>query len=435
MRKREKVLGAAVLLVFVAGAAAWAAEAHDDAFDYPYLDMDHPAIHYSSAAPDDPIARLQKKLDSGETTLAYDGRFGYLPSLLKHLDLNIDSQLLVFSKTSFQAPKISQKAPRALYFNDNVAVGYVREGDMMELASLDPKQGVVFYTLDFEKTEKPSFLRRKQQCLACHLIPGTLNVPGLLVTSVIPAPDGSPRFAASALMVDERTSLNKRWGGWFVTGTSGGLMHRGNSVAPSANAPDVLDLRGNQNITNLASRTDTKAELAPTSDIVALMVIDHQARMVNLMTRLGWETRVAMQEGKLDQSRERLDFVADQVVQYMLFVKEARIYDPIVGTSTFTKTFEARGPRDKKGRSLRDFDLHKRLFKYPLSYMIYSPSFDGMPEPAKQRVYQRLFDVLTGKDQSPEFSNLSPEDRRAIFEIVRDTKPGLPAYWKNDLAE
>ncbi len=415
-------------MLTVAAVVAWAA--HDDAFDYPYIPYDHAAIEYPTRTPDDAITRLQNKIDSGAVKLDFDAKWGYLPSLLKQLGINTDSQMLVFSKTSFQGPKISPKKPRAVYFNDNAAVGFVPEGDLMEFAATDPTQGVVFYTLDREKTDKPSFLRRTDQCISCHLIPGTLNVPGLLATSVIPGPDGSPRFAAAAVIVDSRTPLDQRWGGWFVTGTSGGLQHRGNAVAPNPDQPDALDLRGTQNVTSLVGRTDTSAYLEPTSDLIALMTLEHQTRVTNLLTRLGWETGIAIKDGKLKEAHDRLDFVSNELVAYMLFADEAHMREPMAGVSTFTKTFPERGPRDKQGRSLRDFDLKTRLFRYPLSYMIYDPSFDALPEVAKQQVYRKLFDVLSGKDTSERFARLTPQDRQAILEIVRDTKPGLPDYWR-----
>jgi hypothetical protein len=406
-------------MVTLAAVAAWAA--HDDAFDYPYIPYDHAAIEYPTRTPDDAITRLQQKIDSGAVKLDFDAKFGYLPSLLKQFGINRDSQMLVFSKTSFQGPKISPKKPRALYFNDNVAVGFVPAGDLMEFATTDPTQGVVFYTLDREKTDKPSFVRRTDQCISCHLIPGTLNVAGLLATSVIPGPDGSPRFAAAAVIVDSRTPLDQRWGGWYVTGTSGGLQHRGNAIAPNPDQPDALDLRDTENLTSLAGRMDTSPYLEPTSDLIALMTLEHQTRVTNLLTRLGWETRIAIKEGKLKEAAARLDFISTELVSYMLFTGEAHMREPMAGVSTFTKTFPERGPHDKQGRSLRDFDLKTRLFRYPLSYMIYDPSFDALPDVAKSQVYRKLFDALTSKDTS---------DNRAIIEILRDTKADLPDYWR-----
>ena len=241
-------------------------------------------------------------------------------------------------------------------------------------------------------------MRRTDQCISCHLIPGTLNVPGLLATSVIPGPDGSPRFPAAAVIVDSRTPLDQRWGGWYVTGTSGGLQHRGNAIAPNPGQPDAVDLRDTENLTSLAGRMDTSGYLEPTSDLIALMTLEHQTRVTNLLTRLGWETRIAIKDGKLKEATARLDFISNELVSYMLFTGEAHMREPMAGVSTFTKTFAERGPRDKQGRSLRDFDLKTRLFRYPLSYMIYDPSFDALPAVAKEQVYRKLFDALTARN-------------------------------------
>ena len=416
-------------LILVAGAAAavavlaWAA--HDDAFDFPYIPLDHAAIDYDNRPQDDAITRLQQRLDSREVKLTYEANHGgYLGSLLKALQVNVDSQMLVFSKTSFQASKISRKAPRALYFNDEVELGFVHGGDVMEIIAFDRKQGVNFYTMDVEKSAAPSFVHRNEECLACHLIPGTLNVPGLVVSSVIPTPQGSPRFPGAGIIVDSRTPIADRWGGWYVTGTTGTLQHRGNAVAPYPDRPDMLDLHDTQNLTSLSGRVDTSSYLAPTSDIVALMTLEHQTRMTNLITRMGWELRAG------EEAQSRLDFVTGELVSYMLFRGEAKIYEPIAGVSSFTKTFAERGPRDRQGRSLRDFDLQKRLFRFPLSYMIYSEAFDSLPDMAKQRIYRRLYDVLSGADRVKPFDSMTAEDRQAILEILRDTKPDLPAYWK-----
>lgn len=419
-----------LVLATVSVLAVLALAAHDDAYDFPYISLDHAAIEYADRSPDDPVARLQERIDKGEVKLDYEPNHGgYLRSLLKAFQMSVDSQMLVFSKTSFQTRKISPKQPRALYFNDSVALGFVHSGDVMEIAAFDRKQGVNFYTIDVEKSAAPSFVRRNDECLACHLIPGTLNVPGLVVSSVIATPQGSPRFPGAGLIVDSRTPMGDRWGGWYVTGTTGTLQHRGNAVAPYPDRPDLLDLRNTQNLTTLSGRFDTGSYLVPTSDIVALMTLEHQTRMTNLITRIGWEVRVAEQEGKLQESASRLDFVTGELVSYMLFVGEAKIYEPITGVSSFTDTFPKRGPRDKQGRSLRDFDLHQRLFRFPLSYMIYSEAFDSLPDIAKQRIYRRLYDVLSGNDRGNSFDSLGTEDRQAILEILRDTKPDLPAYW------
>jgi hypothetical protein len=394
-----------------------------------YLPNDHPAIQYAQQPPNDAVAKLQSRIEKGEVKLEFSPEFGYLPALLKQFGLNIDSQVLVFSKTSFQATKISPRAPRALYFGDEVAMGYVQSGDVLEFAALDPKQGYNFYTLDVAKADKPEFVRR-DTCLQCHQGLSTLGVPGILVSSVYPGPDGMPAFRGSAMITDHRSAFDQRWGGWYVTGTHGSQSHMGNAVGHDPSHPQLLDIRGTQNLTSLEKRFDTTKYLAPTSDIVALMTLEHQTRMTNLMTRIGWDTRIALRDGKLDDSaRDRIHGEIEDMIAYMLFADERQLTEPIQGVSTFTKTFAERGPRDRQGRSLRDFDLQKRMFRYPLSYMIYSSAFDEMPEMVRERVYQRLFEILTGKDQTPVYARLTTDDRRAILEIVRDTKSSLPAYW------
>ena len=408
---------------------AWALQGHDENVDFPPIPSDHKAIQYQEHPADDPVARLGRQMEKGDGKLEFDPKWGYLPSVLKNLGINVDSQVLVFSKTSFQASRISPARPRAIYFNDTVSVGYVQESQVLEVASLDPKQGMVFYTLDVGKSAAPSFNRQDMSCLQCHMSPATLNIPGIVVSSLYPSDDGS--LGLRAFATDHRTPLEERWGGWYVTGTHSTMVHRGNASAYNSAIPSGADLRGSQNLTRLDDKFNTSAYLSTTSDIVALMTLEHQTRMTNLITRMGWETRVAAEDGMLEELRSRLDSGIAEMVTYMLFADEAPIREPIAGVSAFTKTFPQRGPRDTQGRSLRDFDLQKRLFRYPLSYMVYSEAFDSLPDIAREGVWQALYDVLTGQDRSPKFARLSAEDRRAVWEILRDTKPTLPAYWKS----
>ena len=394
-----------------------------------YVPLDHPAIQYAQA-PDDPIAHLEKRLESGQAKLDYaPNGWGYLPSVLKQLDVNTDSQVLVFSKTSIQTSHISPRTPRAIYFNDEVAVGYVQGGDVVELTALDPKLGIILYTLDAGKTEKPEFTRR-DDCLRCHQGPITLGVPGIFVSSVHPRTDERESHG-SAFVTDDRIPFAERWGGWYVTGTHGSQTHFGNNVSlidPIHPGPPAGP--ESQNVTNLSELLDTSRYLEPTSDIVALMTLEHQTRMTNLLTRIGWDTRIALHDSKpVDAKHADLNAEIEELVGYMLFTDEAALKAPISGVATFTKTFPQRGPRDHMGRSLRDFDLKTRLFRYPLSYMIYSAAFDSLPDMARERIFRRLYDILTGKDQSKAFSGLEAPDRKAVLEIVRQTKPKLPAYW------
>ena len=395
----------------------------------PAIPVEHPAIQYSQGTLDDPVTRLAKQLQSGIVKLeSRSDASGYLASLLEHLGIKTDSQALVFSKTSFQAPTISPSNPRAIYFSDDVAVGYVRGGEGFEVAGTDSKQGVVFYTFNIDKSGAPS-LARRDVCLKCHQGPATLGVPGIFVGSVFPSPLGVPQ-RDGAIITDQRTTFEDRWGGWYVNAKRGEQPDRANAVASNPAEPDVLDTDGKQNLTNLVGRFTPTGYLSTVSDIVALMTFEHQTQMTNYFTRVGWEARVMQHDVKVDDpARLQLDADIEALVTYMLFADEVPLKEPIEGISTFTKSFPERGPRDSNGRSLRDFDLQKRLFRYPMSYLIYSAQFDGLPDKIRERIYQRLYDILTGHDQEAKFASLSANDRRAILEILRDTKPSLPAYW------
>jgi hypothetical protein len=398
------------------------------------LRADHPAIRYDQARVADRAAGLNQKLDRGELKLDYreDG-LGYLPSLLEHLGVNPDSQALVFSKTSFQAGKISPRNPRAIYFNDDVAVGWVRGGEGLEIAALDAKQGIIFYTLDVRKSEQPR-LARQSVCLRCHQGPATSGVPGIFIGSVYPNSAGDP-YRLGAIVTDHRTAFQDRWGGWYVNAAHGEQRDRANAVATDPADPEELHGLGSQSQAsqNLSSLIgfglfNPAGYLTPVSDIVALMTFEHQTQMVNFMTRLNWEERIAEHDHRPDSPAVNSDI--ESLVTYMLFAEESPLTEPIQGVSTFTSTFPKRGPRDSKGRSLRDFDLNRRLFRYPLSYMIYSAAFDALPETVRDRVYQRIYEVLTERDADPKFAHLSIEDRKSILEILRDTKPTLQPYFR-----
>src|ERR1019366_1945689 len=384
------------------------AERLEDTMFVPYEDK---AIQYFETVPTEGVKALDDRIDKGQDHLDYvPGGQGYVASLLKHLDINVDSQVLVFSPDSFQSTLISAQRPRAVYFNDDYSVGFVQHGEVYEVSALDPKQGVIFYSLETARVAKPSFARR-EVCLQCHQGGQTLGVPGLVISSqYIPA--GMPaEHVRGGFVTDDRTPIEDRWGGWYLSGSWGDQKNRGVAIKQDT--------------------VDVSPYLSPYSDVVALMTLEHQTRMTDLIVRIGWDTRIAVGEGKLKEAEPKINAAIDDMVAYMLFVDEAPLSAPVKGASTFSTTFPQRGPKDKQGRSLRDFDLQKRLFKYPLSYMVYNKAFDAMPAWDRDRIYQELYDVLTGKDKDPRFEKLSADDRRSVLEIVRDTKSGLPAYWKN----
>jgi hypothetical protein len=346
----------------------------------------HPAIDYRGGALGDVVTGVQRDLTSGSALLAFDGPSGYLRALLGRLNVPVESQVLVFSKTGIQHPFTTPENPRALYFNDRVIVGYIPGAPLIEMASHDPRQGVIFTTLK-QDAVKPEFAR-PDRCLGCHVSANSLSVPGILVRSMSTAPDGRPMPQDGSFVIDHRSRLDQRWAGWYVSGAAQSVQHMGRTIA----AP-----------------IDLSPYPLPTSDIAALLVFDHQGHAMNLLTRLGWETRYAAAEGRLDFTRGDLGDILKEAVDYFLFVDETPIASPVQPGSAFTKSFASAGPRDRQGRSLRDLDLQSRLFRYRCSYMIYSPAFDALPAEARAAVYARIRAQL--KDQD-------------TIAILDDTKPG-----------
>jgi len=381
----------------------------------------HPNIEYLTAPTTDPVAQLNAKLKSGAVSLTAEPTHGYLRSVLAALGVPEQSQVLVFSKTSFQAPRIGPKNPRAIYFNDNVAVGWVRGGDLLEFAVHDKTQGTVFYTLAQPDTGPLEFRRNNSACVQCHSSEATMYVPGMFIGSVFPERDGMPAYGP-AYLTDHRTPFELRWGGWYVTGTHSG-HHLGNAVVTDSTDLASMATPETAHLASLAGRFDMDGYLSANSDIVALLVLEHQSHMLNLITRIGWEARMG------SDANRPLAETAAELVDYLLFVDEATLPDHVAGSTTFAEVFSAKGIRDSKGRSLRDLSLHGRLMRYPCSYLIYDPSFDALPESAKREIYARLWEVLSGTDTSARYDQLSHADRQAVVEILRATKKDLPDYF------
>lgn len=395
--------------------------------------LEHPAINYYESAPTDSISGLQKRMASGEVKLERSKAHGYLESLLRALKIDASSQILVTSKTSLQLQFISPSTPRAIYFNEDTYVGWVQGSSLLEITTVDPKLGAVFYSLD-QGGSGAKIKRETAVCLSCH----NPDAPGHIMTSTVPDETGIPIFYAGLFMTSDRSPLSERWGGWYVTGTHGNQLHMGNLILRDLppSKPGVvrntitLDRAKNANVTDLGAYFDADKYLTRYSDIVALMVLGHQVYVENQVTELGYASRKAIYDANGADSFAKYQDKADKLVDALLLVDEAKLTSTIAGTSGFAEDFQKRGQRDSRGRSLRDLDLTRRLFKYPLSYVIYSREFDNLPAPAKNYVSRRLGEVLTGTDRSAKFDHLSTEDRRAIVEILQETKPELVALWK-----
>ena len=385
-----------------------------------------PAIAYDTTDTNDPIARVNKQLADGSLTLKFEaGNGGYLRSALAALALPVESQGLVFSQTSFQGQLVNVRNPRAVYFNDTTALGWIRGSDMLEAAALDARQGVIFYYLKQEPNDRPRF-QRSNDCLACHLSWDTLGVPGLMVQSVNPLPDENAYVVG--FTNNHASPWSQRFGGWFVTGSYGRVPHMGNiSVMPEDKGKlKVPDPRALASVEGLL---DLKEFPSPHSDVVSLLVLAHQVGMTNHITRLGWEARADAARPS-DDGRARVKEAAQDLVDYLLFIDEEPLRFPVRGTSGFAEKFSAEGPKDSKGRSLHALDLQTRLLKYPCSYLIYTEAFDALPAPAKAAVYARMWQALSGAETNRRYARLKPADRVAIIDILRETKPDLPAYFR-----
>ncbi|HLJ58054.1 MAG TPA: hypothetical protein VKT77_23650 [Chthonomonadaceae bacterium] len=403
-------------------------------------DSDDPAIQYTHVTPNDAITGLQKGIDAGTIKLDFNSKNGYLQAVLRQLKVPASSQVLVFSKTSFQRQFIDPQSPRALYYNEGVYVGWVRGAPLLEIATIDPQLGAVFYVLNQEPAARPHFVRQTYECLQCHTGSMTQGVPGTMMRSVFARADGQPDFKAGTMVTTDQSPLDERWGGWYVTGTHGRMRHMGNVIARGGDGEPTLDREKGANVIDLRPFVDTTPYINRHSDIVSLMVMEHQTSVENLITKANYHTRMALryQEmldkelkrpagGPSDSTLSRVRSVCEPLLRAMLFCDEAPLTSPVAGTSGFTGQFEAAGVKDHLGRSLRDFDLKTRLMRYPCSYLIYSDAFNGLPPLAKKVFYARLWDVLEGKDQTPPFARLTDSDRKAIREILLDTKPEFAA--------
>ena len=395
--------------------------------------FDAEPIRYSSASPDNAVSRLQKRLTDGKFDLQFDDRYGYLPAVLKALDIPISSQVLVFSKTSLQRVHISPKTPRTIYFNDETYLGWMPDGDVLEITSVDPKLGSVFYTIAQDEEEGPIIERRTESCMVCHSTFQGQRIPSHLVRSVAVDNQGHLLSGGQSFFTTHKSPFEERWGGWYVTGTHGKQQHLGNVTVKEGKKK--LDLGAGANRTSLASKFDTSRYLSSHSDLVALMLLEHQTFTHNLITSTLYETRRALHDaGKVADdavSMDKLEAVtqlrikrsADVLVQALLFVDEAPLTSRVTGTTTFAKDFLKRGARDNLEKSFRTFDLEERMFRFPLSYLIRSDAIKGLPLAARSHINERIEDVLSARDSKDRFGGKAAKYRKAIRRFLIESPP------------
>ena len=306
---------------------------------------------------------------------------------------------------------ISPRTPRAIYFSDSVYVGFIPDATLLEIATIDPKAGVVFYTLQQAPGARPRLVTNTD-CVQCHSTAATFGIPGLFLRSVFTRPDGQMAPNTRSFITAHSSPFPERWGGWYVTGQFAGAPHMGNAVLRQGDDNMSFD-RGGDILASAGVGFDRERYPSAESDVVALLVLNHQVQMHNLIGQL----RAASNHGV------PLEATVEALVRYGLFADEAPLPGPVTGSSTFRQDFERLGPRDVAGRSLRQFDLTTRLFRFPASFLFYSDDFRDLPLNARTAAIGRLDAVLAGRDRSEVFSHLTDQDRAATRAILIETLP------------
>ncbi|MBM3840583.1 MAG: hypothetical protein FJ398_22000 [Verrucomicrobia bacterium] len=391
-----------------------------------YDDFAQPPHNYWQRTPTDCFTKLKADLESRRIVLDSTSEKAFVASLLKALDIPASSQLLVFSTTSLQLSLISTSRPRALYFSEDLYLGYV-QGGRIEIVSLDPELGGIFYIFDLPRDEQPLRIERSNRCMNCHAASETRSVPGLLVKSVVSGPNRGSLDSFRTDEIGHSVPFSERFGGWYVTGAHAITNHWGNLTGR-------LSPEGLTKIPVEPGRHfDWDRYPAATSDILPHLLHEHQAGFVNRAVEAAYRGRAYLHagEGRLNKEQaEELDRQARQLSRYLLFADEAPLPEGgVQGDPAFKQDFQRNRKTADDGSSLKDFDLRTRLFKHRCSYMIYSAAFQGLPSVIKERVYRRLGEATDVAKPDPEYAYLSPGEKNALRRILKETLSDLPAWW------
>jgi len=418
--------------------AIWAfpASAGEEAYDR------HP-VNYSKAASKDATTAVIAKLANGTLRLEGDEK-QVVRSLLKAFKIPEESQLLVFSKTSLQRERISPATPRALYFTDDVYIGWC-PGGLLEVAAIDATLGPVFYKFDPSPARKDWRFSRDADCLRCHGGTFVRDIPGLLARSVYTDAAGEPIAALGSELVDASTPFGQRYGGWYVTGMHGTNFHRGNVFFTEREKSIPSQLAKGANLRSLKNLFDSSAYLRDTSDLTALLVFEHQLTVQNALTRanqrclalLDFQQGVqrelhhpASTEPELESVEKGFADAVEQVLDALLSKGEAPLpKGGVSGIGGFASAFAGVGEaKSEPGPSLKDLDLRDRLFKYRCSYLIQTPAFEGLQPTLRKRVLRRLLRVLV-EPADARYAYLEGQEREMIRRIIARTVRDLPPGW------
>ncbi len=396
-----------------------------DAAEVTFSDLELPPHDYFNRSPRDRFTLLKAALESGELQLDRTGEKEFLRSLLERLEIPVSSQLLVFSTTSLQLRFITPENPRALYFNEDTYVGYI-PGGRLEIVSVDPDLGGIFYIFDVPRGTTPVRVERSDRCMNCHARGDTGFIPGLVVKSVVPGTTGGSLDSFRRGITGHGVPLTERYGGWHVTGLDGFTNHWGNLLG------ELRDRQLRRVPNPPGSRFRFDRYLAGTSDVLAHLLHEHQAGFVNRAIEATYRTRTHLHNdgGKLTAAHEaELDDQARLLTRYLLFADEVPLpAGGVNGDDAFRADF-LRNRRTVNGESLKDLELKTRLFRNRCSYMIYSTAFAGLPAVMKSKVFAELKRALDESSPAPEFAYLPPAEKRTLRSILKGSLTELPPVW------
>jgi hypothetical protein len=379
------------------------------------VDLEAAPFNYFDRVTNDRFAKVRAEIETGRATLDRSGEMPFLASLLRALEIPESSQMLVLSTTSLQLSLISPSNPRALYFNEDTYVGFV-PGGRVEIISIDPELGGIFYIFDIPKNDHPLAVDRSRRCMNCHSGSEAGYVPGLVIKSVVPGRRGGSLDAFRIDQTGHGIPLVERFGGWYLTGKHGLTNHWANAIGRPGTG-EIME----KDILVPGERFAFSRYLAGTSDILPQLVHEHQAGFVNRALRLSYAARVILHTRPGEHPREMtrsLEPHLQELVSYILFADEASLPAGIQGDAAFATDFRRNRRMNKDGLSLRDLDLTSRLFQYRCSYMVYSPLLDGLPAIVKEEVFTRLKDALRGGSDG---KHIPVSEKEAIRSILRGT--------------
>ena len=403
------------------GAATVVVTATAFGLDRRYADLEHPAHAYWKRPLEDPFTELLPDLRSGAVELDYQSDKAFVASLLEALDIPVSSQLLVFSATSLQQPRISKRNPRALYFNENVYVGWV-PGAQVEVISIDPNLGAIFYIFGIPRRAQALRVERADECMNCHARSLTGRTPGLTVKSVIAGPNGGSLDAFRLETTGHSIPFEERFGGWHVTGRHGIQEHWGNLFGRFSKGELLTEPNA------FGERFDPDTYPVSTSDVLAHLIFEHDIGFNNRAIEATYAARAFQHEDGENLTAEHeaeLERLAHALVRYLLFADEVPLPSGgVQGDPAFIQAFLATRRATPEGRSLKELDLKTRLFRHRCSYMIYSVAFQGLHPLVKNRVLGKLHAALA-EVGSDEYAYIEREEKRTIDKILRGT---LKAY-------